>query len=268
LDIDEYLTRTDSTTTSAYLTDALGSTVALTDPTGTVQATYTYEPFGATSTTGTPGGNSFDYTGREHDGTGLKYYRARYYHPALQRFISEDPIGLAAGDVNFYAYVANSPTGATDPTGEFLAGTPSMAAPWPSSWSLAGRKTEPSDPSDYPVGLATGKSSPTIVACVQCAVQAAPLLAAAALAAGALIAEAVRNVEFPDISFAKAPKPSHEMPSWVPRLPRPEERPVDYADEMMKGRYGPNWRQTRGTGAGTEHNQIKKAAEQRRRLNK
>ena len=199
-----------------------------------------------------------------------RYSWARYYHPGLQRFVSEDPIGFADGDTNLYAYVANNPTVATDPTGEFLAGTPGMATPWPSTWSLAGRKTEPGDSSDAGqlLGLAPGKSSPTIVACVQCAVQAAPLIAAAALAAGALIAEAVRHVEFPDISFAKSPKPSHEMPSWVPRLPRPDERPVDYADEMMKGRYGPNWRQTRGTGAGTEHNQIKKAAEQRRRQNK
>jgi RHS repeat-associated protein len=82
-----------------------------------VQASYTYEPFGATSSTGTPGGNTFTYTGREDDGTGLKYYRARYYHPGLQRFASEDPIGYAGGDVNLYAYVRNDPLNATDPTG-------------------------------------------------------------------------------------------------------------------------------------------------------
>jgi uncharacterized protein RhaS with RHS repeats len=35
----------------------------------------------------------------------------------LQRFISEDPIGLAAGDTNFYAYVGNSPLNAIDPLG-------------------------------------------------------------------------------------------------------------------------------------------------------
>jgi uncharacterized protein RhaS with RHS repeats len=37
------------------------------------------------------------------------YYRARYYQPRLQRFISEDPIGLVGGDVNFYAYTGNEP---------------------------------------------------------------------------------------------------------------------------------------------------------------
>ena len=269
LDVDEYFGRSDAGGTRTLLADALGSILALTDSTGTIETQYTYEPFGATTVSGAGSESAFQYTSREFDGTGLYYYRARYYHPTLQRFLSEDPIDFAGGDFNLYAYVANNPMGATDPTGEFLAGTPGMTTPWPSAWSLAGRKMEPSDPSDtgHLLGLATGKA-PTIVSCVQCAVQAAPLIAAAALAAGALIVEAVRHVEFPDISFAKAPKPSHEMPSWVARLPRPDERPVDYADEMMKGRYGPNWRQTRGTGAGTEHNQIKKAAEQRRRQNK
>jgi RHS repeat-associated protein len=46
-----------------------------------------YEPFGTTTVIGATG-NNYDYTGRESDGTGLKYYRARYYHPSLQRFIS------------------------------------------------------------------------------------------------------------------------------------------------------------------------------------
>jgi RHS repeat-associated protein len=43
--------------------------------------------------------------------------RARYYHPGLQRFISEDPIGFLGGDPNFYAYVANNPLGFVDPLG-------------------------------------------------------------------------------------------------------------------------------------------------------
>lgn len=46
-----------------------------------------------------------------------RYSWARYYHPGLQRFISEDPIGLAGGDPNLYAYVFNSPTDLRDPSG-------------------------------------------------------------------------------------------------------------------------------------------------------
>src|SRR5439155_13360265 len=67
-------------------------------------------PLGASST------NSFQYTGRESDGTGLYYLRARYYSPRLQRFVSEDPIGFVAG-VNFYAYTYNNPMNWIDPNG-------------------------------------------------------------------------------------------------------------------------------------------------------
>lgn len=48
------------------------------------------------------------FTGRENDDTGLYYYRARYYHPVLARFIGEDPIGMLGGDVNIHAYAANN----------------------------------------------------------------------------------------------------------------------------------------------------------------
>jgi len=59
------------------------------------------------------------YTGREYDpATGLYYNRARWYDPASGRFISEDPIGFAAGDANLYRYCGNSPTNATDPSGK------------------------------------------------------------------------------------------------------------------------------------------------------
>ena len=112
LSVDEYFTRG----TETLLADALGSTVALADGGGTVQTEYAYEPFGATTATGTVSASSFRYTGREDDETGLYYYRARYYHPALHRFVSEDPIAFAGG-INFYTYVGNSPLSHIDPLG-------------------------------------------------------------------------------------------------------------------------------------------------------
>jgi RHS repeat-associated protein len=117
---DSIFMRTDSGGASSFLTDGLGSTIALTDSSGVAQTQYSFDPFGGATTTGTASSNSFKFTGREDDGTGLLFYRARYYSPALQRFISEDPIEFNGGDTNLYAYVANSPTGFTDPSGTSL----------------------------------------------------------------------------------------------------------------------------------------------------
>jgi RHS repeat-associated protein len=119
LRVDEFLTRTEvaAGTTSHFFPDALGSALASMDVTGTLQTEYTYEPFGRTTATGAASANSFQYTGRENDITGLYYYRARYYHPALQRFISEDPLEFDAGDFNLYNYVSNSPLDLDDPLG-------------------------------------------------------------------------------------------------------------------------------------------------------
>jgi RHS repeat-associated protein len=71
-------------------------------------------------------GNDIEYTGRENDETGLYYYRARYYDPVLNRFVSEDPIGLLGG-FNVYTY-AYDPITQIDPYG------------------LAGKSKKPSGP--------------------------------------------------------------------------------------------------------------------------
>ncbi|MCC6141994.1 MAG: hypothetical protein IT389_15420 [Nitrospira sp.] len=124
LGLDEFFTRTDGVGSRALLTDALGSTVALGDSTGTLQTQYTYEPFGYVTTSGAASTSSYKYTSREDDGTGLYYYRARYYHPRLQRFISEDPIGFGGGDANLYGYVGGNPLTWRDPTGYFAMALP------------------------------------------------------------------------------------------------------------------------------------------------
>jgi RHS repeat-associated protein len=115
--IDENFQRTDSSGARVFLTDALGSTLALTDSSGALQTQYSYEPFGNTVVSGAASPNTAAFTGRELDPTGLYFNRARYYSPNLQRFISEDPIGFKGRDVNLYAYTGNSPTNFTDSSG-------------------------------------------------------------------------------------------------------------------------------------------------------
>ncbi|WP_338525219.1 RHS repeat-associated core domain-containing protein [Pseudomonas batumici] len=115
--VDEVFSRTEAGgSTYSYLVDALGSTQALTDSTGASTTQYTYDPYGQTSSSGSASANSQQYTGRENDGTGLYYYRARYYSPGFGRFISGDPIGLAGG-INTYAYANGNPIRYTDSRG-------------------------------------------------------------------------------------------------------------------------------------------------------
>jgi RHS repeat-associated protein len=94
-----------------------------------LQTQYTYEAFGRTSVSGATSVSPFQFTGREHDGpTGLYYYRARYYHPSLHRFISEDPVHFGDEGLNLYPYVLNDPMGFRDPTGEFTLATAALGA--------------------------------------------------------------------------------------------------------------------------------------------
>ena len=117
LSIDEYFTRTD-TATSTFLADALGSTIGLViSNNGPLATNYTYQPFGGTTVVGSANGNSYQFTGRENDGSGLYFYRARYYSPTFQRFVSQDPLDFLGGDTNLYGYAADQPTGLVDPFG-------------------------------------------------------------------------------------------------------------------------------------------------------
>jgi RHS repeat-associated protein len=113
--IDERYGRDEAGGRAYYLTDNLGSVVALANGSGTVTAQYAYEPYGEVSATGSSD-NPYQYTGRENDDTALYYYRARYYSLSLKRFISEDPIGLVAG-LNSYTYAGANPIRFNDPTG-------------------------------------------------------------------------------------------------------------------------------------------------------
>jgi RHS repeat-associated protein len=115
--LDEPLGELRSATTSYYQQDGLGSVTSISNTTGALAETYTYDNYGKMiSSTGTLT-NPFQYTGREFDSeTGLLFNRARYFDPTGGRFVSEDPIRFIGG-VNFYRYTRNNPVVRTDPTG-------------------------------------------------------------------------------------------------------------------------------------------------------
>jgi len=121
------------------LKDATNSTVATADQTGTLTATFAYEPFGysASSALNYP----FQFTGRAPVSSDLYYYRSRYYDPSIARFISEDS---SHRDVNLYVYGSNNPLTFADPDGRQpvdisqttargtpFAGPPSTCFDWP-----------------------------------------------------------------------------------------------------------------------------------------
>jgi len=101
--------------TTRYLTDDLSNVVRQTISSGSITQTFSYEPYGQSST---PTTTTFpiQYTGRLPVSDGLYYYRARFYDPVAGRFLSEDPIGLAGG-INLFAYVGGNPVGFIDPLG-------------------------------------------------------------------------------------------------------------------------------------------------------
>jgi RHS repeat-associated protein len=104
------------TSRSYYLLDGLGSVVALTDGSGAVTHSYSYDPYGVTTeTTSSAVANPWRYTGQYQDTTtGLYKMGARYYQPELGRWTQPDPSGL---DANAYLYVGGNPVNFVDPSG-------------------------------------------------------------------------------------------------------------------------------------------------------
>jgi RHS repeat-associated protein len=103
-----------------YHSNAIGSTIAMTDQHQDIVNKYAYTPFGIIADEQEGVAQPFKYVGQfgvMAEPNGFYYMRARYYDPEVGRFITEDPIGFAGGDVNLYAYVQNNPINYTDPYG-------------------------------------------------------------------------------------------------------------------------------------------------------
>jgi len=107
------------------LTDHLGSTVAVTNASGTLTSQQRYLPFGAARTIPNSPilGTDFTYTGQRKldDGMGgIMDYKARFYSPALGRFLQSDSIIPDQSNPqswNRFSYVLNNPVLYNDPSG-------------------------------------------------------------------------------------------------------------------------------------------------------
>ncbi len=124
--IDELLVKITPAGAVYYQADALGSVIALTNETGQLAESYTYDAFGAAAIRDGSGlrlpvsgfANRFLFTGREWIGATRIYdYRNRVYSPVLGRFLQTDPIRFEAEDVNLYRYASNNPVNLWDPYG-------------------------------------------------------------------------------------------------------------------------------------------------------
>jgi RHS repeat-associated protein len=106
-----------------YHYNGIGSTVAMTDSSKAIVNKYFYTAFGVITNQQETVLQPFKYVGQAgvmQEPNGFYYMRARYYDPAIGRFISEDPIGFEGGDVNLYAYASNNPVNFFDSNGKWV----------------------------------------------------------------------------------------------------------------------------------------------------
>lgn len=104
--------------------DPRGSVAAVTDVAGATIGEYAYDPYGRVLASTGGLANEVGFVGLHGvltDENGLAHMQARYYDPQLRRFLTEDPLGIAAGS-NIYAYVGGDPVSRIDPSGLFYGG--------------------------------------------------------------------------------------------------------------------------------------------------
>jgi RHS repeat-associated protein len=117
----ELLSQTRNGTSNYYLQDGQGSVRNLTNAAGNVTDSYTYTAFGDTFNLTGITVNPYQYTGQQYDAlTGLYSLRARYYDPAVGRFLSQDSYPYDFDNpvqLNRYVYAMGDPVNYIDPGG-------------------------------------------------------------------------------------------------------------------------------------------------------
>jgi len=111
------VTQIEGGTTYYYHNDHLGTPQRMTDESGNVVWSAIYSAFGKATVTGTIT-NNLRFPGQYFDEeTGMHYNWQRYFDAESGRYVSVDPLGFRAKDVNLYRYVQNNPINFVDPSG-------------------------------------------------------------------------------------------------------------------------------------------------------
>ncbi|MBU0639552.1 MAG: RHS repeat-associated core domain-containing protein [Planctomycetes bacterium] len=121
-----------ATQQSTYLHgDMLGSTVLTTNSAGLAEQSFAYTAFGEAVAADPTATTRYGYAGSYGYESGLltldcpdpslppitlQHVGARWYEPAIGRFVQRDPIGIEGG-LNVYGYCVNNPLVAVDPSG-------------------------------------------------------------------------------------------------------------------------------------------------------
>ena len=102
--------------TYSYVVDPFGTPTEVLDDNGRIVWTADLTIWGSVKKVRAKGiDNPLRFQGQYDDGTGLYYNRYRYYDPAVGRYLSPDPLGLAGG-INPYQY-GPDPVNTIDPLG-------------------------------------------------------------------------------------------------------------------------------------------------------
>jgi RHS repeat-associated protein len=102
------------------ITDGFGNVITGGNNGG--KSSINYKPYGEINRTDSSGPDitKFKYTGQEEDKeSGLLYYKARYYDPAIGRFLQADSVVMPENlyGMNRYMYVDGNPVAFNDPDG-------------------------------------------------------------------------------------------------------------------------------------------------------
>ena len=107
--------------TSFYHYDGQFSTRQLSDASGQITDTYTYDAFGLLLARSGSTENNYLYTGEQYDSNvGFYYLRARYYNQANGRFLTQDVwpgMKFEPMSLHKYLYCENNPMNLFDPSG-------------------------------------------------------------------------------------------------------------------------------------------------------